>query len=108
MTLKLFVLIENRHMRSYIVLGLMVPELHDMCIVCLLKAVTPAWVANTASFILKIDYTPHFDSFEILQVRFKCHLSIGPVRPVPRALTKQYFARGGPISVSFIYIPRCC
>ena len=27
-------------------------ELHDMRIVCLLKAATPAWVTNTVSFML--------------------------------------------------------
>ena len=32
--------------------GVMVPELHDMRIICLLKAVTPAWVTNTVSFTL--------------------------------------------------------
>ena len=45
----------------------MVPELHDMRIICLLKAVTPAWVINTASFTLEIDFTRYSDSFGLLQ-----------------------------------------
>ena len=80
----------------------MVPELHAMRIVCLLKAVTPAWVTNTVSFTLAINYMHHSDSFEVLQAKVKC-LSVGPVRPVPRALNKHYSARGGPINVSFMY-----
>ena len=89
-------------MPSYIVLGSMVPELHDMCIVCLVKAVTPAWVTNTVSFTIAIDYIHYSGSFEILQAKVKCHLSVGPARPVPRALNKHYSARGGPINVSFM------
>ena len=76
-------------------------ELHHMRMVCLLKAITPACVTNTSSLILKIDYTPYSDSFEILQAKVKCHLSVGPARSDPRALTKQYFARAGPISVYY-------
>ena len=91
-------------MLGYIVLGSTVPELHDMRIICLLKAFTPAWVINTISLTLYIDYIHHFDSFEVLQAKVKCHLSIGPARPVPRALNKHYSARGGPINVSFMYI----
>ena len=91
-------------MPSYIVLGSMVPELHDMRIVCLLKVVTPAWVVNTVSLTLKIDYIDHSGSFEILQAKVKCLLSVGPARPVPRALNKHYSARGGSINVSFMYI----
>ena len=34
----------------------MVPELHAMRIVCLLKAVTTAWVTNTFPFLLVNDY----------------------------------------------------
>ena len=75
-----------------------------MRMVCLLKAATPAWVTNTVSFTLKIDYIHHSGSFDILQVKVKCHLSVGPARPVPRALNKHYSARGGPIYVSFMYI----
>ena len=85
-------------MPSYIVLGSMVPELHDMRIVCLLKAVTPAWVTNTVSFTLKIDYIHYSGSFEILQAKVNVFY-----RPVPRALNKHYSARGGPINVSFMY-----
>ena len=91
-------------MPIYIVLGSMVPELHDMRIVCLLKAVTPAWVTNTVSFTLLIDYIHHSGSFEVLQAKVECLLSVGPARPVPRALNKHYSARGGPINVSFMYI----
>ena len=65
-------------MPSYIVLGSMVPELHDMRIVCLLKVVTPTWVVNTVSLTLKIDYIDHSGSFEILQATVKCLLSVGP------------------------------
>ena len=91
-------------MPSYIVLGSMVPELHDMRIVCLLKAVTPAWVTNTVSFIIAIDYFHHSGSFDILQAKVKCHQSVGPACPVPRALNKHYSAHRGPIIVSFMYI----
>ena len=81
----------------------MVSELHDMHIVCLLRAVTPAWVINTVSFLLVIDYNRYSGLFEVLQAKFKCHLSVGPARPVRRALNKHYSARGGPINVSFMY-----
>ena len=47
----------------------MVPELHDLRIVCLLKAVTPAWVAITVPFLLVIDFTRYSDSFDILQAK---------------------------------------
>ena len=57
-----------------------------MRIVCLLRAVTPAWDTNTTSLTLKIDYTRYSSSFEILQAKVKCHLSVGPARPVQRAL----------------------
>ena len=82
----------------------MVFELHDMRIVCLLKAATPAWVTNTVSFLLAIDYIHFSGPFEVLQAKVKCNLSVGPARPVPRALNKHYSARGGPINVSFMYI----
>ena len=70
-----------------------------MLIVCLLKAVTPAWVTNTVPLTLKINYIRYSDSFEILQAKVKCHSSVGPARPVPRALIKPYYARGGQIYV---------
>ena len=82
----------------------MVPELHDMRIICLLKTVTPAWVTSTVSFLLVIDYIHHSGSSDVLQAKVKCHLSVGLARPVPRALNKHYSARGGPINVSFMYI----
>ena len=82
----------------------MVPELHDMRMVCLLKAVTPAWVINTVSFLLIIDFIHHSGSFEIIQAKVKFLLSVGPTRPVPRALNKRYSARGGLINVCFMYI----
>ena len=56
----------------------MVPELHDMRIVCLLKAVTPAWVTNTVSFTLKIDYIQYSGSFEILQAKVNVSYRSGP------------------------------
>ena len=74
----------------------MVPWLHDMCVVYLLKAVNPAWVTNTVPFSLVIEYFHHSGSFELLQVKVKCHLSVGPARLVPRALNKHYSASGGP------------
>ena len=40
---------------SCMVLGTMIPELHNTRLVCLLKAVTPAWVTNTVPFTLVID-----------------------------------------------------
>ena len=82
----------------------MVFELHDMRIVCLLKAATPAWVTNTFPFLLVIDFIHRFGTFEVLQAKVKCLLSVGPARPVPRALNKHYSARGVSIHVSFMYI----
>ena len=67
----------------------MVPELHPMRIVCLLKAVTPAWVTNTVPFLLVIDYIHCSGSFEVLQAKIKCHLWVGPARLFPRALNKH-------------------
>ena len=93
-------------MPSYVILGSIVFELHDMRIVCLLKAVTPAWVTYTIPFTLLIDYIHHSGSFEVLQAEVKCHSSVGPARPVPRALNKHYSARGGSIHVSFMYISK--
>ena len=75
-----------------------------MRMVCFLKAVTPAWVTNTVSFTLKIDYIHHSGSFEILQAKVKCLLSVVFVRPVPRVLNKHYSARGGSVNVSVMYI----
>ena len=66
-------------------------------------AVTPAWVTNTVPFLLVIDYLHYSGSFEILQAKVKCHILVGPARPVRRALSKHYSARGGPINVSFMY-----
>ena len=91
-------------MPSYIILGSMVFELHDMRIVCLLRVVTTAWVRNTVSFLLIIDDTHHSGSFEVLQAKVKCHLLVGPGYPVQCALNKHYFARGGTINVPFMYI----
>ena len=78
-------------MPKHTVLGSIVPELLAMRINCLLKAVTPAWVANTVPFTLKIDYIQHSGSFEILQAMVKCHLSVTPARLVLRALKKTLF-----------------
>ena len=82
----------------------MVPELHDMRIVCLRRAATPVWVTNSVPLMLVIDYTQFHGSFEVLQAKVKCYLSVGPARPMPRALNKHFSARGGPIDVSFMYI----
>ena len=73
----------------------MVPELHDMRLVCLLKVDTPAWVTITASFLFVFDYIDHSSSFDVLQAKVKSILSAGTARPVPRALNKHYSARGG-------------
>ena len=91
-------------MPCYIIIGLMVPEIHAMRIVCSLKAVTPAWVTNTFPFTLAIDYIRCSGPFEILQAKVKCHLSFGPARPVRTALNKHYSARGGLNNVSFMCI----
>ena len=40
-------------------------------------------------------------SFEILQAKVKCHISVGPARPVPRALNNHYSGCGGPINFIF-------
>ena len=82
----------------------MVFELHDMRIVCLLKAVTPAWVTNTVPYLVVIDYIHYSGPFAVLQAKVKCLLSVGPARPVLRALNKHYSARGVSINVSFMYI----
>ena len=60
----------------------MVPELHAMRMVCLLKAVTPTRVSNTASFLFVIDYIRYHGSFEVLQAKVKCHLSVAPASSV--------------------------
>ena len=78
MTLKLFVLIQCYYMPSYIVLGSIVPELHDVRMICLLKAATPAWVVNTVSLTLKIDYIHHSGSFEVLQAKVNVLYRSGP------------------------------
>ena len=75
-----------------------------MRIVCLHKAVAPAGVTYTFPFLLVIDYTHYSGSFEILQAKVKCPLSVRPARPVLRALNKHFSARGGPIGVSFMNI----
>ena len=90
-------------MPSYTLLGLMVFEFYDMRIFCLLKVVTPAWVTNTVPLTIAIDYIHHSGSFEVLQVKVKCPLLVGPALPVPRALKKHYSAPGGPINVSAMY-----
>ena len=56
----------------------MVFELHAMRIVCLLKAVTPAWVRNTVSFTLQIDYIHHSGSFEVFQAKINVIYRLGP------------------------------
>ena len=82
-------------MPSYMVLGSLVPELQHMRMVCLLQAVTPAWVTNTVSLTIVVDYVRYRGSFEVLQAMVKCLLSVGPAHLVPRTLNKHYFARFG-------------
>ena len=103
MTLKLFVITQGSYIPCYMVLWSTVPELHDRRIVCLLKAVTPAWVTNTFPLLLVSDYIHHSGSFDVLQAKVKCLLLVVPVRLVPRALNKHYVARGGPVNVSSMY-----
>ena len=86
----------------------MAPNLHAMRMVCLFKAVTAAWVTNTVSFVLVIDYIRYYGSLEVLQAKVKCHISVRPARPAPCALNKHYSTRGGPIKVSFLYITSGC
>ena len=81
----------------------MIPELHDMRIFFVLKAVTPAWVTNTVLFSLAIDYIHLSGSFEVLQAKVKCHSTVGLARPALHALNKQYSSCGRPMNVSFIY-----
>ena len=65
-------------MPSYIALGSKVPELHDMRIVCLLKAATPAWVTNTVPFTIAVNYIRYPNSFEILQAKVEVYYRSGP------------------------------
>ena len=58
-----------------------------MRMICLLKAATPEWVTNTVPYLVVIDYIHYSGPFAVLQAKVKCHLSVGPARPVPRALT---------------------
>ena len=60
MTLKLFAVTECRYMPNYIVLASMVFQLHDMRMVCLIKAVT-----NTIPFLLVMSYIRYSGSFDI-------------------------------------------
>ena len=56
----------------------MVPELHAMRIVCLLKAATPAWVTNTVPFTIAVNYIRYPNSFEILQAKVEVYYRSGP------------------------------
>ena len=51
------------------------------------------WLCTTVPFLLVIDYIRYTGSFDILQAKVKCHLSVGPARPVPRALNKRLASR---------------
>ena len=51
LTLKLFVLIQSCYMPSYVILGSIVFELHDMRMVCLLKGATPRMGCKYGSFL---------------------------------------------------------
>ena len=95
-------------MPSYTVLGSMVPELHAMRMVCLLKAFSPAWVTNTIPLLFVFDYIRYSRSFEVLQAMVDYHLLVGPASMVLRALNKHYSPRGGPINVSFMYVTWGC
>ena len=75
-----------------------------MRMVCFFKVVTPAWVTNEVLFLLVIDYIRYSCSFEVLHAKVNSYLSLGPASRVPRALTKHYFAHGGPNNVSSMYI----
>ena len=82
MTSKSFLPIQSCCMPIYFILGSMVPELHAVRMVCLLKAVTPAWVTNTVSFSLVIEYIRYHGSFEALQANVKSLIRSGlRVRP---------------------------
>ena len=84
----------------------MVFELHDMRIVCLLEAVTPDPRMGYKHGFIHVINRPH-SSFRFvwgITSHVQCLLSVGPARPVPRALNKHYSARAGPINVSFMYI----
>ena len=65
MTLKLLFLIQSCHMSSYFVLRLIVPGLHDMRMVCLLKVITPFMGYNYGS----IHYSNRLHPF----LRFVCY-----------------------------------
>ena len=92
-TVMAFLPILRYHMPSYIALGSMVPELHDMRIVRSLKTVTPACVTKLVLFLLQIDCIRYHGSFEPLQVEVKFHLSVEPAG----ALNKLYSACAGPM-----------
>ena len=92
----------------YIIRGSIVFELHDMRLICLLNAATPAWVTNTVPFLVVIGYNHYSGSFEVLQAKVKYLLSVGPARPVPRALNKHYSAHGRLINVPFMYFTQGC
>ena len=63
-------------------------------------------VINTVPFSLAIDFIRYSGSFEVLQAKVNCLLSVVPARPVPRAFNKHYSARGEPTNVSFMYTPQ--
>ena len=101
-TWKSFVFIQSGYMPSYIVLGSMVSELHDVRMIRLLKAVTSGWVPNTISFTLVTDHVRYYSSFEVLEAKVKCFF-VGPEHPVSRTLNKPYSVRNGPNNVTSIY-----
>ena len=79
-------------MPNYVFLESIVPDLHDMRIDCLIRAVPPFSVTNTVSLTLVIDYAPSCSSFEALHATVKCRSSVGSGPPVPTALNKHYSA----------------
>ena len=106
MTLRIFASVQGYYLPSYMVLGSLVFELHDMRIFCLLRAVTPWQVINTFPFALAIASFHYYDSSEVLQAKVVRGFVIGPPCPVPRALNKQYSARVDSTAIAFMYFTR--
>ena len=74
---------------SYKYFGSIVPDLHEMRIVCLLRAVTPGCVANTVSFALAIFYIRYNESFEVLQAKVKRFSVLSRVHQISKSPGKM-------------------
>ena len=101
MTLKIYFRIHSCYMASYLTLES--PKIHDMRMVCLLKAVAPGWLTNTVSFILGIDYPRYGGLF----LRYYKPWSIVFYRSSPRvdpACPKRTLLRDWPNEVFFVYV----